>query len=240
MSSRLHRKDPGLRWMALLSTALHLALYFCLAASNFSPRLFAENPVCYVDLVSLPVAEPQAGTPAPPGNEPPAPAPQAMSPPAKPPPAVGRKPAAPGETAQQFAERMARLERKVESQHQTAALEAIRQRMANAAKGKQGMPGATGKEAGSAYAAYIQSRLNEAFKLPELLQSKNPEVFVRLTIDRNGRLAGYRIERSTGNKMFENAVVQAIAQAEKSFRPPPNNEPFEYVYNFKPHGIEKH
>jgi colicin import membrane protein len=258
MSHSPHRRDPGLGWMLACSAAIHLALYFFLLTFNFSPRLFTDAPVYYVDVVNLPVANPQAGAPSPPGGVPsvpvPAPARQEMTLPAKasrktgqkpaklptPRPAkpAEQKPAAPGETAEQFEERVARLERQVESQHQSAAMDALRKKLAGAGKGEQaGMPGGKGTEKGSDYGSYIRSRLTDAFRSTIAYQTKNPEVVVRLTIDRTGKLAGQRMERSSKDRMFEEAVFKAIAIAEKSFPPPPAGEGQEYSIRFTPEGV---
>ena len=87
---------------------------------------------------------------------------------------------------------MARLERQVESKHQSAAMEALRKRLDGAGKVEQpGMPGGKGTEKGSDYGSYIRSRLTDAFRSTIAYQTKNPEVVVRLTIDRTGKLAGH-------------------------------------------------
>jgi colicin import membrane protein len=256
MSHSQHRRDPGLGWMVACSAAIHLALYFFLVTFHFSPRLFTDAPVYYVDVVNLPVADPQAGAPSPPGSVPPVPAParQEMTLPEKAPRKAGQKPAklskpqpakpaerkavAPGETAEQFEERVAKLERQVESQHQSAAMDALRKKLAGAGKGEQaGMPGGKGTEKGSDYASYVRSRLTDAFRSTIAYQTKNPEVVVRLTIDRTGRLAGQQVERSTKDRMFEEAVSKAIAMAEKSFPPPPGGERQEYSIRFTPEGV---
>jgi colicin import membrane protein len=143
------------------------------------------------------------------------------------------------EAAKEFEERLARLEREAEARHEAAALDALKKRVAGGGKAPVGMPGATGKEAGSDYGSYIQSRLRDAFKTTIASQSKNPEVVVRLTIDRSGRISRSRLERSTGDKVFEDAVMRAIAKAEQNFPPPPRGEEFEQGFIFKPQGVGK-
>lgn len=101
------------------------------------------------------------------------------------------------------------------------------------------MPGGTGTEAGSDYPSYIQSRLTDAFRTTIAFQSKNPLVVVRITIGRNGRITQLRTEKSSGDKVFEDAVARAIAKAEQSFPPPPSREEFEYGFVFRPQGVGK-
>lgn len=251
MSRTLQRRDPGLGWMALCSLAIHLALYFFLVAFHFPTRL-AEAPVYYVDVVNLPVANPRAGTPttagapSPPAPEP-APARQEMALPAKPAPKPATKPASPAakpaesrETAQQFEERLAKLEQAVAARHEAAAIDALRKKLAGSGKGGQvGMPGAKGTEAGSDYANYIRSRLTDAFRTTIAYQSKKPEVVLRLTIDRTGRVVGQRIERSSNDRLFEDSVARAVAKAAKNFPPPPGGGGFDYSFRFVPEGVSK-
>ena len=101
------------------------------------------------------------------------------------------------------------------------------------------MPGGTGKEAGSDYASYIQSRLRDAFKTTIAYASKAPEVVLRLSIDRTGHVTKSRIERSNGDALFEDAVLKAVSKAEKSFPPPPGGGEFEQGFIFKPQGVAK-
>ncbi|WP_223906916.1 energy transducer TonB [Geobacter sp. AOG1] len=235
------------------SFVMHLALFFVITYSGLilAPHL-QEAPVYYVDMVNLPVAHPQAGSPTVAGSQtgavpqPPAP-PQTMHLPAKTTPktvagAPATKPSVKGtpeETGREFEERLKQLERTTEARHQAAALEALKSKAAGTGKGQAGMPTGTGKEAGSDYASYIHSRLQDTFRTTIAYQSKNPVVVVRLTIGRNGRLLRYRIERSSGDRIFEASVIDTITKAEKSFPPPPGGTEFEQGFLFKPQGIGK-
>ena len=247
MSHTLQRNEPGFGWMLLCSTAIHLACYFLLVEFHFSPRPFKEGPVYYVDVVTLPVANPRAGTPSSPGREPSKPAQQEMALPAKSslkasakPKPPNQKPAASKETTRQFEERMAKIERDVDAKHVSAALDALQKKVATAGNGGQtGMPGAKGTEAGSDYASYIRSRLTDVFRTTISFQTKNPEVMVRLTIDRAGKVVGLHFERSTNDRIFEDAVRRTILKAAQTFPPPPGGGKFEYSYRFAPEGVSK-
>jgi colicin import membrane protein len=239
--------------MLLGSAAIHLAIYFFLVEFHFSARPI-EAPVYYVDVVTLPVANPRAGTPSPQDTTPAAPAPatapaqQEMVLPTKPPPKPTLKKAAPPdhktaepkETSQKFEERLAKIEQSVAGQHQAAAIDAMRKKVAGAGKtGQAGMPAATGTEAGSDYASYIRSRLTDAFRTTIAYQTKAPEVVVRLTINRAGKVIGQRFERSSNDRIFEDAVTRAIAKAALTFPPPPGGEQVEYSVRFSPEGVSK-
>ncbi len=249
------QKKPDLGDMVMLSIIIHLLLVLLLIRlSSQQWRRAVTPPVYYVDLVNLPVAHPRAGTSAPAGNNRPAPVAtppvkEAMQLPVKggkvakvkapslkpPPPRQG------AESDREFQERLARLQRQTEERHEASALEALRQKVATAGKGtgQGGSPVANESEAGSDYASYIQSRLKDAFASTIAHQSRAPEVLVRISIARNGRLAGYRIERSSGDPLFEAAVARAIAKAEKTFPPPPDGKVFEQAYLFRPQGVAK-
>ena len=247
------RKNGALGVMVGYSAIAHLIVFFLLLNFQF-PAHFNEAPVYYVDVLDLPVAHPQAGTPAvapgetksAPAPPPPAPpSPREMTLPAKPAAKLPPKQTAPrspkkteeAETAQEFEERIARLEREAEARHAAGAVEALRKK--GGSKGTVGMPGGTGTEAGSDYASYIKSRLEDEFRTTITFQSKSPEVLIRLTISQNGRVIRQQIIKSSKDKLFEDAVFRAIAKAEKNFRPPPSGNQFDIEVRFSPQGIGK-
>lgn len=141
-----------------------------------------------------------------------------------------------------FAKKMARLEGRVASNQQEAAVERLRRKVASGSgsgsgSGRSGMPGGKGQEAGSDYVAYIQSRLKDAFRITISYSSRSPEVVVRITIDSSGRLSRKKIEHSSGDHTFELAVLRAIDMASEKFTSPPDNRLFEGVFVFRPQGI---
>lgn len=257
MSRALKRKNLGLGAMIGFSALLHLALYFFLAYFQLTGVQLKEEPVYYVEITNLPVANPQTGSPASGGGESPralpAPAPkprQVQAPPAA---RTGKAPSASmpakaGKTLPKsqgndtdFDERLKRLQKDIEERRQASALEALRKKLTSKGKGAglAGIPSGAGSEAGSDYANYIQSRLKDALAATIAYQSRNPEVVLRLTIDRNGRLTRSVIERTTRDRIFEEAVLRALSIAEKTFPPPPNGAEFEHGFIFRPQGVGK-
>ncbi len=252
MTVRQTTIDTGMGVSCIASTVVHLAVFLLLV---WWGKLFPVNlnlqETYYVDVVNLPVSDPQAGNPQQKGNDaetapPPAKLPEKqMTTPPTPksgsakPSNKSTKPAAktvdPNESA--FAERMSRLEGKSEAKQQEAALERLRNKVTVSGSGRAGMPGATGTEVGSDYTAYIQSRLKDAFRETISYTSKNPEMHMRLFIDANGRLSRRKLERSSGDRAFELSVQRAIDMASEKFPPPPNKRIFEGVFVFKPQGI---
>lgn len=247
MNARASTADTGMGVSFLVSAVIHLTVFLLLAwYGSHTPSLKLEQTY-YVDLVNLPVAAPQAGSPSQKGtdaHQAPAP-PQAVKPamalPAPPKPAAkaqaAKQPATPDkavESAAEFAERMARLERAAEARQEEAALARLREKQGS---GRAGMPGASGKEAGSDYLAYIQSRLKDAFQKTIQHSSQNPEMSVRIFIDSDGKLARKKAERSSGDRAFEISVFRAIDAASEKFTPPPARKMFEGVFVFKREGI---
>jgi colicin import membrane protein len=141
-----------------------------------------------------------------------------------------------------FTEKMAKLEGRVASGQQEAAVERLRRKVASgggSGSGRSGMPNGKGQEAGSDYVAYIQSRLKDAFRSTISYSSKSPEVVVRISIDSSGRLSRKKIEHSSGDHTFEVAALRAIDMASEKFTSPPDNRTFEGVFVFRPQGISK-
>lgn len=248
MIVRQVQADTGFGVSFVISTVIHLAVFLLLAwwGSNV-PQLKLQDTY-YVDVVNLPVAEPRAGSPAQdvPAEAQPLPdAPQTLPVPkmaAKVLPAkTGKSPAkagnTAGESAAEFAERMAKLERKSEAQQEEAAIARLNERVKAQRSGRKGMPAATGTQAGSDYLAYLQSRLKDAFRSTISYSSKNPEMVVRLFIDADGKLSRRKPERSSGDRTFEISVYRAIDVASEKFTAPPDHKVFEGVFVFKPQGV---
>lgn len=249
MTDRPAAIDTGIGVSCIASTVVHLAVFLLLVWwGKLFPANMIRQETYYVDVVNLPVASPQAGSPnqrgddaeaAPPPSRLPG-SPMAVPQPPKP---GATKPAdkTPVKAADQnesaFAERMARLEGKIEDKKQEAVLERLRNKIRMSGSGKSGMPGAIGKEAGSDYTAYIESRLKDAFSKTISFSSKNPEVAVTLFIDASGKLTKRKLERSSGDRAFELSVQRAIDMASEKFIAPPDKKIFEVFTVFKPQGV---
>lgn len=250
MTSRRSRIDTGMSVSFIASAVIHLAVFLLLAWwGRMIPLHVAIQETYYVDVVTLPVSDPHSGSSAQKPGEagavpPPSPAPPMTVPPPfrTVPKAITKsvKPTAPQESAETesaFAERMAKLERSTEDRREEAVLDKLRSKVKAGGNPKVGMPGAGGADAGSRYADYIKSRLEDALKVTSYSTTKKPEVAVRLTIAADGRLLRMKIERSSGDAAFELAVRRAIELASEKFTAPPNRAVFENGFLFKPKGI---
>jgi colicin import membrane protein len=232
MTKRANKSGSQLGACLVFSALLHLAVFaFVLWWQQLYPSMPVANTTYYVDVINLPVAHPQSGS-----------AGQVASPDAAEPqdqaamqtPSRAALPKANSDSSS-FQQRMANLESRAEERRQAAVLESLKAR--TAAAGRSGMPGGSGKEAGSDYTAYIQSRLKDAFKETISYQTKAPFVVLKLTIDPDGRVVRTRVEKSSGDRQFEIAVQLAVNRAEQRFPPTPDRKVFEGAFVFKPQGV---
>lgn len=86
----------------------------------------------------------------------------------------------------------------------------------------------------SRYMNHIQSRIDDAFRKTIAYTIPNPKTIVRIFVDMNGKLSRTKIERSSGDRVFDLSVLRAIDLASEKFLPPPDNKVFEDVFLFKP------
>jgi colicin import membrane protein len=254
MTARTSIVNTGMGVCFIVSAVIHLTVFLLLAwyGNHRAPLKIEET--YYVDVVNLPVASPRSGSPAQTdsaAHQPSAslktPAPQMALPmPPKPgtkantshqPSTLNKKNDSTTESSSEFAERMAKLERAAEAKQEEATLARLREKVKNQGSGRAGMPGGVGKEAGSDYMAYIQSRLKDAFQKTINHTSQYPEMTVRIFIDTDGKLSRKKAERSSGDRAFEISVLRAIDAASEKFTPPPGRKVFEGVFVFKREGI---
>lgn len=250
MNSRVPQVDTGIGVSFTVSAVIHMAVFLLVAWwGQLFPLQMPIQETYYVDVVSLPVVSPQQGDAVQKNGESdatPAPAPVPLTPvpaSAKNAPKSGTKavksvsPAESVETESAFAERMAKLEGKAEAQQYEERLKRLSSKKKATSSTKAGIPSAAGTEAGSSYADFIKSRLEDALKLTSYYTTQKPEVAVRLTISAEGRLIRMKIERSSGDAAFELAVRRAIDLASEKFIAPPTRTTFENGFIFKPKGI---
>jgi colicin import membrane protein len=249
MNSRVSQVDTGIGVSFTASAVIHVAVFLLVAWwGRLFPLQMPIQETYYVDVVSLPVVNPQQGGPqksaeAEPPPVPAPPVPMTVPTPAKTAPKGGAKKvpalstAESGETESAFAERMAKLEGKAEAQQYEERIKRLSSKTKTTGNVKSGAPAGTGTEAGSRYADFIKSRLEDALKVTSYYTTQKPEVAVRLTISAEGRLTRMRIERSSGDAAFELAVRRAIDLASEKFTAPPTHTAFENGFVFRPKGI---
>lgn len=253
--------DPRLGRMLLLSVGVHLVVVAALLLAGQDRFRRDLRPVYRVDLVSLPVPSPQAGRPdagpkpaaSPPKAEPVKPAPVKI---AKPEPvkpsAVVKKAEAVKKTTEaqpkpksgktQDEESLAKSLREMQDR---AALERrlaeMRQKTAGqgaAGAAPVGMPDGKGTEAGSSYDLWLQTRLKEQWSYSPYLGGGRTdlEALFLLRFDAKGTFIDYRIQRSSGNRQFDESIVRALLKLFKEQglpSPPKRATEFEVAFNLK-------
>jgi colicin import membrane protein len=244
------KQYPGPAGMMAFSFCCHLALCVLILWCGLLPVYQKdEAPATYVDLVTLPVASPQNGTPVRHQSKEPAaaqaptqaaaavatqtatPAPMPKVP-AKGGASKARSSSPAAEDARQFEQRLAKIERMADDKRQSEVLAQLRK-----GGSKTGMPGATGNEAGSDYSAYLQSRLRDAFSR-ELVASemRSQMVLATITVGPEGRIT-FQMEKSSGDPLFDDTVVRAVTLAGRTLRPPPGGAQFKHKFRFRPDGV---
>jgi TonB family protein len=248
--------DRTARSAFILSVALHLLIIFVFNHNDFFRSRLHEATPYYVDLVSLPTADPAPGgsastapaseMPVVPASKPAAPQKPTMTLPTKQTTAIPAKVTPPPvqnqreQEAHEFSEKMKRLERSLDARRQSAALAALQKKVADKrGAASAGAPAANGSSIGSDYGAYIQSRLKDALNMTIAFQSSKPEASVRIFIDRNGKLLKYDMVRPSADKLFNNAVIRAIEKAKADFPPVPSGKGFDKLYVFSPQEVQK-
>jgi len=239
------RKDPRPGRLLFLSLVLHgVVLLAAERLSRFLPPV-SHHPIYEVEIVSLPVAEPlHADTPP---QEPEPPLPEGVPEKGKrteslpaPPPRRGAQPVAPPtpsatESAADLERRIKELQRRQEERQLEETVKRLQQK--NAPPPPGGTPSGTGTEQGVDYTTWLHGLLSDAFRETITYQSPSPETAVRIIIDGKGRLIGTRIDRRSGDRLFDDAVLRAIGKAARSFRPPPDGRVYEHGFVFKPEGV---
>lgn len=258
MIKRLKSRYPGPGGMFALSFGLHLVIFLIIIKGQLLPAAHQQEiPVTYVDVVTLPVASPQSGTPAPMAEPQGTPAPPAAAAPPAPAPAPPKHemalpspkakakaaaptaksekaaPKAPARDDTEFNERMAKLERLAEEKRQADVFSRLKSK---AGAGRTGMPGGTGTQAGSDYSSYVQSRFKDALGRVMAKETRSPLVVASITIGSDGKISEFRVIKSSGDQVFDNAVNRAVTLAGRTLKPPPAGQ-FKYEFHFRPEEV---
>ncbi|MCL2761251.1 MAG: TonB C-terminal domain-containing protein [Desulfuromonadales bacterium] len=258
MINRLQPQEPNPKIIFGISFGLHIIFFFLLITlQHASKTLYPDTPTYYVDLVTLPVANPMKGVPGSSKGsiaessstpqqtvvKPLQTKPETMTIPRKPaanplvkPSKVNNKITNKNE-AEDFAKRMEQLQQNADAQHQANAIANLRKKVAGS-KGSGSLTG-TGTMAGSDYATYIQSRLRDAFATTIAYHSQNPETAIRLYIDSSGRNVRYVVEKRSSDALFNASVIKAIEKAKATFPKNPKGASFEMLFVFSPEKVNK-
>ena len=216
--------EYDLKRAVLVSLGAHFVLLLVLVvrATFFSSEPVDLGPAIRVDLVGLPdkIAE------LPPEVTEPAPAPAKPALPSKPPPPAV-KPEAPKvnlqarkrvqESAVKQLDALSKIESLVKSEKRPAPAPI---------KGNQVVPGTalTGlaKVQDGNYNQQLRDHMRRHWQLPEWLLARNLKASAIVFVDGNGFVVNKRLEASSGNREFDERVINAIEQASPFPAPPAN------------------
>ncbi len=257
-----YHHDPRFGRLLLASLGVHLAVVL-LFSGVLLPRFQRDlRPVYHVDLVNLPVKNPQAGRPdagpkpekapvkqaAPEPAKAPPPAPAKVEPkpevvkvakPVAPPkkPATQAKPAPKQPSYDKTLSAIEDLRRRQEIEdlkRQLAQLGAKDTRKPADSNAPVGMPEGKGSEAGTSYDAWLHEYLKQAWTLSKYqVARRDLEATVRLMFDAQGNLKDYTFVEKSGEERFDDSIRKAILQLKKLPNPPGSRMEKEVVFNLK-------
>ncbi|MFQ5457478.1 MAG: energy transducer TonB [Myxococcota bacterium] len=239
--------DPQLKRMVALSVCAHLALaLLILLMARASPLPVDYRPAIQVALVDLPEVEElkdvKLGAPKPkqlPPPQPKEPAPKkARARPVEPKKKVvaieeARKTREKANEAKRKKAAEARAKKRKEAERlrrQNTAIARLRQRALDTAMPEGSAGGnvrGTGAIKALAYDAQVRDVLADNWELPSSFLGQNLHTLVFMKLDRSGRIISWRIERGSGNPVYDDTVFRAMRKTETG---PPFPEPDASVY----------
>ncbi|PNU20371.1 hypothetical protein C2E25_07345 [Geothermobacter hydrogeniphilus] len=249
------RRDPRLAAMLGYSFGLHLLLVLLFGGWLLPRMQHSKPPVYVVDLVNLPVKNPQAGRPdgapkhkvkarpkakaKPVARPKPKPKPK-VKPKVKPksrPKAVSKprpKPKVDYRKTESAIEKLRRKREREELKRKLAALEAQDTRRAPGSKAPLGETAGTGSEAGVSYRTWLQQAYKSAWSLSKYqVRSLDLKADVEVVYDARGFLRDYTVMKSSGDRRFDDSITQAIRRVDR-LEPPPGRTIREIIkFNLK-------
>lgn len=248
--------SPEPKFSRMLGASLILHLVVVLVFTGvLIPRMKTESrPVYVVDLVNLPVANPQAGRPdatpkqkpAPPAPKPKpvvTPKPKASPKPApkpKPKPQAAAKPAAkpaPKADYQDALSAIEKLKRQKEIEQLKQSLSAMASqdtRQVEAVKAPLGEVTGSGSEAGVGRQTWLQAYYKQVWSLSKYQVSRlDLAASVLVVFDARGYLRDYRVVEESGDQRFDDSVTQAIRSLEQLPDEPGQKVEFTIHFNLK-------
>ena len=238
-------REPGKIRSLLLALAVHGA-FFALIVFGVSWQSRPTPPLQAELYKELPPGKPAAPKPDP-APEPPKPEPPKPEPP-KPDPAIAekkereRKEKERKEKAERDKQEKLEKQRREEAEKKRAADEAEKKRKAEEDKARQAKARAeaqakaaaeqAAREAASAreseinaWRGRIRDKIRGRANVPDTVTGR-PVVAVRITLLPGGEVLDIRVEKSSGNRIFDEAIVRAIRSASPLPVPPASSELF--------------
>ncbi len=141
------------------------------------------------------------------------------------------------ETAEEFNDRLARLQGKAEAQQYEERLKKLSNRKKTVAgTGKVTAPQVAGS---GDVGRYVKTRLDEALKVTISYKSKKPFVKLSVVISGDGKLSQVKIIETSGDVTFGLAVMRAVDLANETFVAPAGSVGSRFEVLFHPEDIKK-
>ncbi len=96
-----------------------------------------------------------------------------------------------------------------------------------------GMADGKGDEAGVSAVAFVQEYIQQQWSFSKYQAVGNPEAVVKLFYNANGTLLHYKFLKKSGNSVFDESLIRAIAKSKQLPQDLPEAMPFEIVFNLK-------
>ncbi len=133
---------------------------------------------------------------------------------------------------------LAAIKKRYARAEQRKELDKIRQKLAEEKQQEAGAP-AAGQARVMLYAEQLKAWITRHWNLPEMLAREKLSATVSLTIDAAGNLLEQKIERLSGNQLFDDSILLAIKRAAPfpPFPPVMHQEREEFVITFEPRDV---
>jgi outer membrane biosynthesis protein TonB len=96
-----------------------------------------------------------------------------------------------------------------------------------------GMADGHGNEAGVSAIAFVQEFIQQQWNLSKYQVPGNPEAEVKLLYNAEGTLLHYKFLKKSGNTIFDESLIRAIARSRRLPQPLPESMTFEILFNLK-------
>lgn len=136
---------------------------------------------------------------------------------------------------------LSKIRQKLAKEEHEKAVKRIKTRLAqNKTATKPVAISAVGNYQLNRYAQQLKAWITDHWQLPELLLNEKLSATVSLTINATGNLIKQDPEKMSGNQLFDDSILKAIARAAPfpSFPPAMDKTQEEFVITFDPHDIQ--
>lgn len=136
---------------------------------------------------------------------------------------------------------LSKIRRKLAKEEQEKTVEQIKARLAqNKTANPPAAISAVGNYQLNRYAEQLKAWITDHWQLPELLLKEKLSATVSLTINAAGNLVKQHPEKMSGNQLFDDSILKAIARAAPfpSFPPAMDKPQEEFVITFDPNDIQ--